>query len=108
MTTEVRRRKSPPKTMSAALKRIEELEQSAYWLQEEIAGCRRWGEENAEEAGRLRRLLTYRAKVGNAIAVCSHEHTEVGKLSGNVYCSDCQEILRDASTPASVPDEAVS
>lgn len=89
--------KSPPKTLSAALKRIEVLEQNAYWIQSEIAGCREWGERGWAEVSRLGRLLTYRAKVGDANASRPHANTEIGKLSGNTYCSDCQEILAEGT-----------
>lgn len=86
---------TPPKTFSAALKRIEALQQNIHWLNDEVECSRRWGEQNAAEVGRLARLITYRASVGNATANCEHALTEVGKISGNTYCSDCREILQD-------------
>ena len=85
--------KSPPKTFSAALKRIDALELKLHYAEEDKRSSHEWGMQNAEEVGRLGRLLTYRAKVGDAAAHCLHSNTEVGKLSGNTYCSDCQEIL---------------
>jgi predicted SprT family Zn-dependent metalloprotease len=85
--------KTPPATMSAALKRIEELQRNLRWLNDEVEGCRAWGTSNAKEVQRLGRLITYRAKVGNATAICAHTNTEVGAISGNTYCTDCQETL---------------
>ena len=93
--------KRPPKTLSAALKRIEVLESRLFWCQDENRSTAEWGRENAEEVNRLGRLLTYRAKVGDAIAICPHLNTEVGKISGNVYCSDCQEVLERSKPVAS-------
>lgn len=91
----VPRWKSPPKTLSAAMKRIEELQQSHQWASEEAVHAREWGLKGWDEVGRLGRLIDYRVKVNDATAACSHTNTEIGKLSGNTYCSDCQEILAE-------------
>jgi len=85
----------PPKTLSAAIKRIEELQHSHRWASEEAVHAREWGEEGWREVSRLGRLINYRAKVGDAKASCPHANTEIGPLSGNTYCSDCQEILNE-------------
>lgn len=95
MGTETPRWSRPPKTLSAAVKRIETLEMAINWLNDDARSLREWGEKNAAEVGRLGRLITYRVKVGDVLALCPHANTETGKLTGNVYCSDCQEILVD-------------
>lgn len=55
-----------PKTLSVAIHRLEVIRQHVYWIENDLEGSRRHGEQLREEVRHLERILTKRWNANDA------------------------------------------